>query len=372
MQRLTKGLEEEVYTGLADGTVEGLSHKIAAELDHFATEPDARNVEFSSLPCREYEEVCRELINLRHQLRDCIARMGRYTLIPGGALSLHDDGIFHRSDPSKEYHGWIEREYGTRVVTASTHLNIGVDDPEELLRVWRVIRAEASLFLALTAASPFLNNEVTGRHSTRWDRFPKTPEIVPWFGDYGEYVVWIEGQLASGGMQNIRHLWLATRPNGEAAPYDLNRLELRICDRISQPRRLLAVTALLEGRVLQVLSDPQLDPLRFCDTDALQRIVWDNEEAVSLLSLQGHIRSWDGGVELPVDRAVGRLLDEVRPSARAYEFDCYLDSIEEILDRGNTAQQWLSQVEAGDSIVEVIEQAACEMEEEEKNFLAGD
>jgi predicted glutamate--cysteine ligase len=62
-------------------------------------------------------------------------------------------------------------------------------------------------------------------------------------------------------MQNVRHLWVSVRPNGDRRPYDLNRLELRICDLVSDPIALLSISALLEARLWQLIEDPRLDPL---------------------------------------------------------------------------------------------------------------
>ena len=66
-----------------------------------------------------------------------------------------------RSSPDNPYHAYIEETYHTDVVTASTHINVGVDDEETLMRALRVVRMEASVFLALTAGSPFLDNAPT-------------------------------------------------------------------------------------------------------------------------------------------------------------------------------------------------------------------
>ena len=348
----------------------GLSNRIAAELGQFATEPDARNVEFATEPLLSYRDVCRELMTLRRILREKIQEYGDYTLIPGGTLSLADKGAFVRSDPNNPYYGWIENAYGTRVVTASTHLNIGVSDPEELLRTWRVIRAEAHLFLGVTASSPFLNGQITGDHSTRWSRFPKTPEHVPLFKDHASYTGWIEQQLATGKMQNIRHIWLSCRPNGPAAPHELDRLELRICDRIADPGLLLAVTAMLEARVLSVLNDSSLDPLRFAEEDEILAVAEANEEVASRASLEAVVRPWRGGPERGLDHAVSELLEEIRPVMKQFDFDVCSGAVEDVLSQGNVAQQWLAQCKKGHSIQEVIIQAIIDAEDREKQFLA--
>ena len=112
------------------------------------------------------------------------------------------------------------------------------------------MRCEAALLLALSASSPFLDGRNTSHHSQRWHQFPLTPPAVPLFRDHEHYIQWVEEQLATGGMRNERHLWTSVRPNGPRRPYDLNRLELRICDLVTNPDELLAITCLLELRLL--------------------------------------------------------------------------------------------------------------------------
>ena len=65
-----------------------------------------------------------------------------------------------------------------------------------------------------------------------------------------------------GNMYNIRHFWSSIRPNGPQRPHVLDRLELRICDYISDIELLLAITALLELRVIYLFENLKtLDPL---------------------------------------------------------------------------------------------------------------
>ena len=255
-KRLTKGFEEEVYTGTWDGEIVGVSHQVAADLTGYSTEPDSRNVEFTTEPYRDYEALLTRLMNKRCRLRRYLRELGDYTLIPGSTLSLEGSGEFQISNAENTYYRYIRDTYGTDVVTASCHLNVGIEDPEVLLRAYRVLRAEASMFLALTAESPFLGGEVTGFHSTRWHVFPKTPESVPFWAERDEFLAWFNKQLEAKTMQNPRHLWVSVRPNGPETPHDLNRVEVRICDRISCPRLLQGVIALIEGAGLGSDGEP--------------------------------------------------------------------------------------------------------------------
>ncbi|MFM7713960.1 MAG: glutamate--cysteine ligase, partial [Microcystis sp.] len=242
---LSKGFEVEMYTGTAAGEVIGLSDRIVKDLDGFVREPDSRNVEYTTAPMTNYDRLLCATLKPRLALRQYLRRLGDYTLIPGSTLSLGDSQHFYRSDPHNPYHDYIEQTYGTNVVTASIHINVGISDYEDLMRACRLIRLEAPLYLALSASSPFLDGKITGSHSRRWQVFPQTPAHVPLFESHKHFVTWTEEQLKLGTMQNVRHLWVSVRPNGSNRPYNLNRLELRICDLIADPISLLAVMAFL-------------------------------------------------------------------------------------------------------------------------------
>jgi predicted glutamate--cysteine ligase len=366
---LTKGFEVEVYTGLPTGEIVGLSDRITAELPDFVKEPDSRNVEYITDALRDYDQLLCGLTLPRLHLREYLQSLGGYTIIPGSTLSLGDSRQFHRSDPNNSYHDYIEKTYGTNVVTASIHINVGVPDTERLMQACRLVRLEAPLFLALSAASPFLDGEVTGFHSTRWGLFPQTPQNVPLFANHAHFINWTEAQLAAGTMQNVRHLWSAVRPNGAARPYDLNRVELRICDLVTHPVKLLAIAALLEARILQLLDDPSLDPLYSSvfkeDPEHLIQLTLENEQAAARTSLDATLTHWQDGRSLLARDWIEELYTEVWPTAKKHGFSCFLPPVLHILRDGNEAQQWLKLVEKGWSVRSVVQQASLSMELDE-------
>jgi len=341
--QLSKGFEIEIYTGTPQGEVVGLSDKIVASLDGFVREPDSRNVEYTTAPLCSYDRLLCALVRPRQKLRDYLKTLGDYTLIPGSTLSLEPSETFHRSDPNNPYHDYIEQTYGTKVVTASVHINIGISDPELLMRAIRLVRLEAPLYLALSASSPFLKGQPTGYHSTRWGLFPKTPTHVPLFENHAHFIRWTHEQLKLGTMQNVRHLWTSVRPNGDRRPYNLNRLELRICDLVADPIALLAITALIEARIWQLIEDPRLDPLELSTLPAeeLVAITDDNEAAAARLSLDATLRHWQDGREILARDWIEDLWQEVLPTAKTHGFSCFLSPVKKLLREGNTAQKWL-------------------------------
>lgn len=370
---LSKGFEVEMYTGTPTGEVIGFSDKIVAALEGFVREPDARNVEYTTAPFCRYEHLLCELIKPRVRLRDYLQTLGDYTIIPGSTLPLGGAQTFHRSDPKNPYHTYIEETYGTDVVTASIHINIGISNLEELIRACRLIRLEAPLYLALTASSPFFDGDITGFHSTRWQLFPQTPAYVPLFESHLHHIRWVEDQMNKGTMQSVRHLWSSVRPNGDRRPYNLNRLELRICDLVTDPLHLLAVTALLEARLHQMLETPQLDPLQTSAFSAHSRAedlvetTLSNERAVAKYSLEARLRHWQTGRMLSAQEWISQLYEEVYPFAKQSGIACFLNPVKQILRNGNQAQQWLRQTETS-SPTEVIQGAIAQMQTQESQL----
>ncbi len=372
---LSKGFEVEVYTGTSKGKIIGLSSQIVQDLKGFIREPDSRNVEYTTAPLCNYDRTLCALLRPRRDLRQYLKSMGDYTIVPGSTLSLGDSSRFFRSDPQNHYHDYIENTYHTKIVTASIHINIGIDDTEKLIQAYRLIRMEAPLLLALSASSPFLDNQVTGYHSTRWHLFPHTPFDVPLFRNHRHFIEWIEKQLVLGTMQNVRHLWCSVRPNGDNRPYSLNRLELRICDLVLNPIHLLAITAILEARIWQILQDDTLDPLRQSTINhgdlegELLKIVRYNEQAVSKNSLDAILSHWQDGREIIARDWLENLIsEELHPIAKDLGFACFLTPAYRLIREGNQAQQWLKQYHDGMTIKEIMEDAIASVYEEEKEL----
>lgn len=371
---LSKGFEVEMYTGTPQGDIVGLSDQIVAALDGFVREPDSRNVEYTTAPLCSYDRLLCALVKPRVRLRAYLKQLGDYTILPGSTLSLGGSDRFYRSDPNNPYHTYIEQTYGTKVVTASIHINIGISEPELLMRAIRLARLEAPLYLALSASSPFLDGLATGYHSTRWGLFPKTPASVPLFESHSHFIQWTHEQLELGTMQNVRHLWSSVRPNGDRRPYNLNRLELRICDLMVNPIALLAVTALLEARLWQLLEDPSLDPLEMSTLPASTRkedligLTESNEVAAARLSLDAELRHWQDGRPILARDWIEEIYQQAMPFAKQRGFSCFLSPVKKILREGNTAQQWLKLTDSGLDPRSAIVQGIQAMAQQEREL----
>jgi predicted glutamate--cysteine ligase len=364
---LLKGFEVEMYTGRADGTAVGCAAEAARELAGFVTEPDQRNLEYTTPPDASYGRQLELLLEPRQRLRRWLRPRG-LTLLPGSTLATGGSDRFERSDPTNPYHAHIEHTYGTRVVTASVHINFGLTAMDPLFAGLRLLRCEGALLLALSASSPFLDGQATGAHSQRWLQFPLTPPQVPIFLNHSHYVRWMEEQLATGSMHNVRHLWTSVRPNGDDRPHDLNRIELRICDLIADPLELLAVTAFAELRLLQLLAEPgRFDPLLASDLspEDLADLADANDRAAARSSLEAKLRHWKTGAPILARDWIAAELESLAPLAKSLGLENLLPPLEMLLTRGNTAMRWLALLRTGQPVAEIVAAEAAALEARE-------
>lgn len=359
---LPKGIEEEVLLGTPDWHAIALSSLLAAQHDDFSVEPDGRNVEFVAGPHRSYEELGTELKAKRLALRGLLTGLGGIRIIPGATLPLERRVEFHLSDRTDPYYRFIRETYGDRVVTAGAHISIGIDDPEELFRVCRVLRCEASMYLALSASSPFYRGKLSGFHSTRWNMFPRTPDSVPLFLNQETFINWVEEQLRSGEMFNRRHLWVSVRPNGPNTPSELDRLELRICDSMVDTDSLLAITALLEARVLYLLEHPEIDPTANGAEAHLLGVISANEDAAARSSLDVEVVRWTDGKRISVRTWIAETMTEIEPAILRAGLEDRLVAFGDTATLESPAQRWIRRFHGGESVVEILESEAVAAE----------
>ena len=370
---LLKGFEVEMYTGRPDGTVVGCSSEAAAAIDGIVTEPDRRNLEYITPPEASYAAQLQHLLEPRQRLRQWLQQR-QLTLLPGSSLSLGDSQRFERSDPDNPYHQFIEDSYGTRVVTASVHINFGLESSETIMAACRLLRCEAALLLALSASSPFLDGQATGAHSQRWRQFPITPQQVPLFENHQHYIDWMHAQLEQQQMRNVRHFWGSVRPNGPERPQQLNRVELRVCDLVSDPRDLLAITALAELRLLQLIDRGRSeDPLFSSELSAaeLAELADHNDQQAALASLDAELRHWRDGRTISARQWIQDQLQDLKTWGDGQPAMAWLDRLPALLARGNTAMQWLQRQQSGESISAILRADSAAMAALEQELLKG-
>ena len=367
---LYKGFEVELFTGSQNNHV-GVSDDIEKTFANFVKEPDNRNVEYITNPEKDYKVSYENLLEPRINLRKWLNKRG-LTIIPSSTLCFKHNNQFKPSDKNNVYHQFIQDNYGISIATSSVHINLGIDNLDKLFAAIRLVRCEASLYLSISASSPFLNNKLTNNHSQRWIQFPKTPNNVPFFNNHDMYIKWIEENIQNGNMYNIRHFWSSIRPNGPQRPHVLDRLELRICDYVSDINLLLAITALLELRVIHLFENLKtLDPLitsKF-SMDQLTKICDQNEINAAQNSLDAELTHWRDGKKMICREWIKNVLADLSLTAKKLNMDHLLKPIYKVLEEGNQSMKWIKQYKEGLSVEDIMKYAIQDMIKSEEERI---
>ena len=367
---LYKGFEVELFTG-SQNTHVGVSDEIEKAFSNFVKEPDNRNVEYITNPEKDYKVSYKNLLEPRINLRKWLNKKD-LTIIPSSTLCFKHNKQFQPSDKNNVYHQFIQDNYGISIATSSVHINLGIDNLDKLFTAIRLIRCEASLYLSISASSPFLNNKLTNNHSQRWIQFPKTPSRVPFFNDHNSYIKWIEENIQNGNMHNIRHFWSSIRPNGPQRPHLLDRLELRICDYVSDINLLLGITALLELRVIHLFENLKtLDPLittKF-SMDHLIKICDQNEIKAARNSLDAELIHWRDGKKMICRDWIKNVLADLSLTAEKLNMDHLLKPIYKVLEEGNQSMKWIKQYKEGLSVEDIMKYASQDMIKNEEESI---
>tara|TARA_Y100001970_G_scaffold132360_1_gene163298 strand:+ start:33191 stop:34309 length:1119 start_codon:yes stop_codon:yes gene_type:complete len=368
--KLLKGFEVELFTGTINKHI-GMSNEIEKNFTYFVKEPDNRNVEYITPPDTDYQVLHKSLLKPRIDLRKWLQRRN-LTIIPSSTLCFSHDNKFQRSDLKNDYHQFIESNYGISIATSSVHINIGVDNLQKLFSAIRLARCEASIYLSLSASSPFINGKYSGNHSQRWMQFPKTPSDVPLFSDHLHYIDWIEENIKSGKMQNIRHFWSSIRPNGPKRPYGVDRLELRICDFIADIDLLLSITAFLELRIIMLFENlDNLDPLLSSkySLSELQKICDENEISAAKRSLNAELINWRNGKKVVCKDWIQNVLEEISVYATKFNMHDQLKPIYRVIKDGNKSMQWINKFNKGYTINEIMKYEIDQMIKSEEQII---
>jgi predicted glutamate--cysteine ligase len=194
---------------------------------------------------------------------------------------------------------------------------------------------------------------------------------VPQFTDHNHYIQWMDRQLATGAMRNVRHLWTSVRPNGDNRPHDLNRLEVRICDLIADPLVLLAVMAFTELRLLLLLDSPtDHDPLRASRLDLVElaALADANDQEAARHSLDAKLGHWRSGAPIEAREWIAAELKGMAPLAAELGLTATLRPLTSVLENGNQAMRWLRDHGHGTGIGAILAREAQVLADQEKDL----
>src|ERR671925_580343 len=134
------------------------------------------------------------------------------------------------------------RELARREPTFALHVHVGVEDPEDAVRLHRRLRIHLPLLLAVSVNSPFWQGRDTGLASARTPLFQAFPRVgIPrGFRSYAAYVEAVDLLIRCGAIPEPTFLWWDVRPQPR-----FGTIEVRVMDAQTTLPDVAGLTALI-------------------------------------------------------------------------------------------------------------------------------
>src|SRR5262245_46811486 len=248
--QLTIGIEEEFM--LLDPDDWSLAFRSDAVFDalpdglrdRVTLETHAAVMEIATGVYRRVGDAVAEVAQLRSQVGRALAAQGLRAAVAGTHPRAVASDTVLSSHPRYRDIGDSMRVLARREPTLATHVHVGVNSPEDAVRLLNRFRAHLPLLLALSGNSPYWRGRASGFASTRttlFDAFPRSG-LPRSFRDYGDWVATVGRLLRSGAVPGPSFLWWDVRLQPR-----YGTVEVRIMDAQSSIEDVAALAALVQA-----------------------------------------------------------------------------------------------------------------------------
>ncbi|MDX2159510.1 MAG: carboxylate-amine ligase [Hyphomicrobiaceae bacterium] len=225
-----------------------------------------------------------------------------------------------------------------RNLVCGLHVHVGLPDNEMRLSVMRRSIPFLPILLALSCSSPFWRGMSSGFASYRLTSYEELPRtgLPPLFSSWSEYEEYTRVLEAAGIIRNPSYIWWAIRPS-----HKYPTLELRIPDACTNVEDTLTIAALYRCLVRALALDPTINAGLTSPERALAK---ENKWRVQRYGLGAALVDpfREQAASIPAPEAARRLRDLVRPHAEALGAVREIERVDEIIARGNSADQQLA------------------------------
>lgn len=250
-EALTFGLELELQivdpgTGRLSPSAHTLWQLLGDSPDraHFALEATLATIEINSSVHHSAEDMADEMLRLVRTVDDAASALSRRVRGGGSQISqFWNERVMAPSSRAKE----LEDRFGflpKRFSTYGMHVHVGMPDADSAIRVANVLQGVVPLFIALSAASPFLQLSDTGFAAAR----PLEPLVYPHGGpmpllkDWAHLEQVADEFFKTGIAQNLKDIYWDVRPKPE-----FGTVEVRVFDTPLSAHKAVALAAFTRG-----------------------------------------------------------------------------------------------------------------------------
>ena len=322
----TLGVEEETMLlsphdwSLAqqiDRVLPALSEELSA---HVTPETHRSALELSTGVHPTVTDMAAELMHLRSMLQRELRPLG----LSCASAATHPFTVWQETvvstGPRYELVYGSMRELARREPTFALHVHVGVDDPEDAIRLTNRMRAHLPLLLALSVNSPFWQGRDTGLGSARTPLFQAFPRVgIPrMFEDYADWVEAVDLLIRCDAFPEPTFLWWDVRPQPR-----FGTVEVRILDAQTTVAETAALVALVQSVArLEVLEGYVSEQLV-----RTQEALDENRFIAARDGMEGALIDPDRECRVDARDLLADLLEAVAPHASALGCEAELEPV---------------------------------------------
>ena len=263
------------------------------------------------------------------------ARRARIRCRTIATSTIIDTEHYRRLNEELRYVAW-------RNNTWSLHAHVGVRGADRAVAVCDRLRPVLPILLAISANSPYLDQQDSGLHSARSEIFMRTfprcgvPET---FGSWAAYADYLDFLDRTHSIVEFTQVWWSIRPH-----IGFGTVEVRICDAQSTAAESEGLAGLIVACVAQAARDED-EGVPLADTPG--RLVEENVWRAIRWGQDGNLIDLDRTEEYPAAEAVARLARWTAPARAELGLEIALPEL-------NGSQRQRRLIEGGASREEVF------------------
>lgn len=306
-------------------------------------------IELSTGVCRNFDQARSEL----QTLRDTLVRAADFLNVGvcGGGTNFFQNWYDQRSD-GRERSEYLMGLYGAlyqQFTIFGQHVHVGCPDADSALVLLHSLSRYVPHFIALAAASPFVQGSDTQFQCARLNSvapFPLSGQ-APFVTKWSDFEAYFERMTNTGLVHSLKDFYWDIRPSP-----GYGTVEVRVMDTPLRVEWAASIAAYIQALSRHVLVDR---PLRLSERD--YEVYRTNRFMACRFGLDGACVDPETGQRAPIRERILATLDVLAPHAQALGAEDGLADIRRAVTQGACDAAWLRRVhDAHGSLHEVVRQ----------------
>ncbi|MBK7009223.1 MAG: YbdK family carboxylate-amine ligase [Saprospiraceae bacterium] len=254
--------------------------------------------------------------------------------------------------PSDRYQQLMDKNQWIikRMAVYGLHVHIGMLNADECIRFNNYLIQFLPHLIALSASSPFWKGNDTGLNASR----PTTYEAHPTAGmpilvkDWPQFLILYDQLLQTHSIQSMKDVWWDLRPSP-----GYGTLEIRICDAPATMLEVESITAFIHLLAYRCKMVNQIDK---DSTHSLPTswILRENKWRAIRFGVEAEIIKESTLEMISIKNDIHQIISEMAPFIRELRYQHYMQCLNDILEKGNSAIRQRKVMENSGNINDVI------------------